>query len=911
MSRREPLAAIGAAVLLLAFFATPRHSHALFIPGVNLGPIDRAIDSGLDAARSFGNTIASQSTSAWNRVRTSGVGTVLKDIASKAWQAIKAGVYLAVDNLRLLLDIGWTFIKQHAASAWRLLTSQPCDRVFDLAFAAGGVDTNGINAGRCGREIVKGFVCSMPNFVTDVPKYAEQFARAGWEHRGACLPAAALGGLGGFGGGALVGFMACGLGYWIADRLPGLGRCMTRVWDVLRGKGGGDPQSAALMKEAAFELGCNLIGSTMLDTFIALVTGGANLGAAMTKWSGTFQSIADKASKLAKFRELAKYRMALKAADFGANTCGAESTIAVQSAPPSEIYGLSEPCLRRPSRISGWTRVNAPPAKAVAITSDATLWLVGTDGRLRRSKRSGQASSEAYPVIPGVDSRVRVAANTSRACAVARNGTFMCGVGGDFKPAGAFKQVTLAADGTGYGLTPAGGLFKAGASGDYRPTGGGPFTHISAGSEHRVFAIDRSGQLFRSVGDGWQLVAAPMPMKQVSVGADGTVIAIDAVGLAWFYDGCAFSPLRMLDAVHVANQSLIVGLSGTRIVRAKVAPLPAKPRGTTAGHYLSKRWACKNPVGYGIVNMQAKDCRTMGGLMNGRPHDTVWTDCHLHFCPGTGPDRYVAAGSKQCRTKVGYGIVRMTGRDCRNIGGGMNGHPATDEWTACHLDWCRAAPHQEGLVAARGGTCERAGYGIVRMAARDCRAMGGALNGTPPESDWIDCHLDWCTASTPVSATPAPPGAEDAEGPDDPTASGQLDGWRWCHRCQALTFGQGTAEKSCPAGGKHEIALGGTYSVVVAGASLGGQPGWRHCEKCNAAAYAPSTKQTCAAGGAHDVSKSAAYWMRMGNPATGNQGGWKWCRKCSVLVHRGAPGRCAAGGGHDHGDGTSYFLTVR
>jgi hypothetical protein len=157
--------------------------------------------------------------------------------------------------------------------------------------------------------------------------------------------------------------------------------------------------------------------------------------------------------------------------------------------------------------------------------------------------------------------------------------------------------------------------------------------------------------------------------------------------------------------------------------------------------------SCARKVGYGIIVSTAGDCRRMGGAMNGNPPDGQWTDCHLDWCADGDPGTYVAAKPGSCQTKVGYGIIQTTGRDCRRMGGAMNGVPADNQWTDCHLDWCSATSGAAYVAAPANSCADRTGYGIIKMTAGNCRQIGGGINGNPPNDQWIDCHLDWCPRS--------------------------------------------------------------------------------------------------------------------------------------------------------------------
>src|SRR5947209_2807211 len=38
-------------------------------------------------------------------------------------------------------------------------------------------------------------------------------------------------------------------------------------------------------------------------------------------------------------------------------------------------------------------------------------------------------------------------------------------------------------------------------------------------------------------------------------------------------------------------------------------------------------------------------------------------------------------------------------------------------------------------------------------------------------------------------------------------------GWRWCHKCQGLSFAGNPDQGACPAGGKHDHAGSGAYAM--------------------------------------------------------------------------------------------------
>jgi hypothetical protein len=144
------------------------------------------------------------------------------------------------------------------------------------------------------------------------------------------------------------------------------------------------------------------------------------------------------------------------------------------------------------------------------------------------------------------------------------------------------------------------------------------------------------------------------------------------------------------------------------------------------------------------------------------------------------------------------------------------------------------------------------------------------------------------------------------------TVSGQPN-WRWCKKCQALTFGGNASLGACAAGGKHDHAGSGDYALtqnVPAGANQ--QSDWRWCNKCQALAFAGNpTLGACAAGGEHNHAGSGDYVLTQNVSVPGAQSSWRWCNKCQALAFAGNPslGACAAGGVHSHAGSGDYAVS--
>ncbi len=150
-----------------------------------------------------------------------------------------------------------------------------------------------------------------------------------------------------------------------------------------------------------------------------------------------------------------------------------------------------------------------------------------------------------------------------------------------------------------------------------------------------------------------------------------------------------------------------------------------------------------------------------------------------------------------------------------------------------------------------------------------------------------------------------------------PRTTPNQEGWRWCKKCQGLSFA-GTGLRrfgSCPAGGQHDYTGSGRYLLVHDMPYPYGQSNWRWCRKCQGVTFAGSaTLGACAGGGQHDHTGSWNYHLAATVP--GGQRNWRWCRKCQGLTSvkprlpgaRADLGPCPAGGQHDHTGSGEYML---
>jgi hypothetical protein len=141
------------------------------------------------------------------------------------------------------------------------------------------------------------------------------------------------------------------------------------------------------------------------------------------------------------------------------------------------------------------------------------------------------------------------------------------------------------------------------------------------------------------------------------------------------------------------------------------------------------------------------------------------------------------------------------------------------------------------------------------------------------------------------------------------------DNWRWCKKCQGLAFAGNPSPGACPAGGTHDHAGSGNYRVIQDPPILPpfSQDDWRWCNKCQGLAFGGNpTPGACPAGGTHDHAGSGNYSLMQNTPVSIplTQADWRWCNKCQGLAFGGnrSPGPCPAGGTHDHAGSGNYAV---
>ena len=136
-------------------------------------------------------------------------------------------------------------------------------------------------------------------------------------------------------------------------------------------------------------------------------------------------------------------------------------------------------------------------------------------------------------------------------------------------------------------------------------------------------------------------------------------------------------------------------------------------------------------------------------------------------------------------------------------------------------------------------------------------------------------------------------------------------GWRWCSKCQGLTFAGGSTLGPCPAGDTHLHKGSWNYIVEYGDPIEGAQANWRSCSKCLTLIFGGSVDAgVCAAGGKHSPSGSNYNLTANAGPSHESyyQDNWLWCRKCQALAFGGSGTRgiCPSGGQHDHTGSFNY-----
>jgi hypothetical protein len=138
--------------------------------------------------------------------------------------------------------------------------------------------------------------------------------------------------------------------------------------------------------------------------------------------------------------------------------------------------------------------------------------------------------------------------------------------------------------------------------------------------------------------------------------------------------------------------------------------------------------------------------------------------------------------------------------------------------------------------------------------------------------------------------------------------------WKWCTKCQGLTYAGNSTLGPCSGGGNHDHSGSSDYSISCDGtpAPKINQGDWRWCNKCQWLTYGGNPSAgPCPAGGDHDHKGSGDYVLLCNTVyGSGQQPNWRWCNKCQGLAYAGNPslGACPGGGEHNHSGSSNYIL---
>ena len=139
----------------------------------------------------------------------------------------------------------------------------------------------------------------------------------------------------------------------------------------------------------------------------------------------------------------------------------------------------------------------------------------------------------------------------------------------------------------------------------------------------------------------------------------------------------------------------------------------------------------------------------------------------------------------------------------------------------------------------------------------------------------------------------------------------EQNNWRWCHRCQGLSYAGHGYGWPCPSGGKHNPGGSWDYILTYDEPPAGGQNNWRWGSQCQGLVFAGHPHPwPCPGGGEHNLTVSFDYILRHDEPPAGRQNNWRWCSQCQGLVFAGNanPKPCPGGGEHNLTVSFDYIL---
>ena len=168
-----------------------------------------------------------------------------------------------------------------------------------------------------------------------------------------------------------------------------------------------------------------------------------------------------------------------------------------------------------------------------------------------------------------------------------------------------------------------------------------------------------------------------------------------------------------------------------------------------------------------------------------------------------------------------------------------------------------------------------------------------------------------CSQHTTVVSNASPGGEVDIfyrSGSEQP-------GWRWCHKCQGMFFGDNPSKGVCPADHlAHDPSQSGRYAALFGENAVGQQGNWRWCHKCQGMFFNGNpSKGVCPADHlSHDASQSGHYAAVFGDGGAGQQANWRWCHKCQGMFFNGNPskGVCPADGQAHDASQSGHYVAI-
>lgn len=212
------------------------------------------------------------------------VGKAIKGVAKTAVKGAKQigkGVIAAVTAIG---QVGFEMFAKFVKPAVQMLLKKGCGGIIDLIVKKTPLQSLVKKLGPmtpvagCATEFVKGFICSIPDVVLDAANLVMDVAKAAWKHKNVCLPAA-LAGMA-IAAAPLVPAAACGLGFYVADKVKGAISCFGKMKSTL----GSHWQELA---KTLVMQGCNMAGGFAFDIasgiILSVATAGAGLVAVVAK----------------------------------------------------------------------------------------------------------------------------------------------------------------------------------------------------------------------------------------------------------------------------------------------------------------------------------------------------------------------------------------------------------------------------------------------------------------------------------------------------------------------------------------------------------------------------------------------------------------------------------------------------